>query len=359
MLICLALSVAYVSFWRGDRDGLKHAVGRDFINMWTASRLVEAGRTAEIFDQDGFAAAQRQHLGADFPFHFWSYPPHALLLTWKFSALPYRWAFAVWTLSGLVLMYFAARAFWPAGPWPWFLLLAPSSFVNVFLGQNGFLTAALALGGFALLPRRPVVAGILFGLLTFKPHLGILIPIALIAMRQWPAAAAAALTAALFIGVSVLVHGGDVWLLFWDSTIPYQLRFMAEAEGPFQAMMPSWFMTGRLVGLPLGPVQAVQAVLALAAGVLVYRVFRGGGDWRLKVSLLFVATFLASPQGFNYDMGLVSAAALCLGGAAMEHGWRRGEFTAAALCWTLPLTVMPLNALGAPIGPLLLAGMLA
>ena len=108
-----------------------------------------------------------------------------------------------------------------------------------------------------------------------------------------------------------------------------------------------------------GPVQAVQAVLALAAGVLVYRVFRGGGDWRLKVSLLFVATFLASPQGFNYDLGLVSVSALCLGAAAMEHGWRRGEFTAAALCWTLPLTVMPLNALGAPIGPLLLAGMLA
>ncbi len=296
-------------------------------------------------------------MGADFPFHFWSYPPHTLLLSWKISALPYRMAFSVWILSGLVLMFFAARAFWPVGPWPWFLLLAPSSFANIFLGQNGFLSAALALGGFALLPRRPVLAGILFGLLTFKPHLGILIPIALIALRQWPAIVAAALTTALFVGASVLVYGGDVWLWFWEQTIPYQLRFMVEAKGPFQAMMPSWFMTGWLIGLPLVLVQAVQAALALAAGILVYRTFRGPGDCRLKVSLLFVATFLASPQSFNYDMGLVSAAALCLGAVAIAHGWRRGEFLAVALCWILPLTVMPLNALGAPIGPLLLAGL--
>ena len=61
-LACLALSIAYVSLWRGDHDGLNHAVGRDFINMWTASRLVEADRTEDIFDPDKFAAAQRQQM---------------------------------------------------------------------------------------------------------------------------------------------------------------------------------------------------------------------------------------------------------------------------------------------------------
>ncbi|MBV40625.1 MAG: hypothetical protein CMM23_18540 [Rhodospirillaceae bacterium] len=98
------------------------------------------------------------------------------------------------------------------------LLLAPSSFVNVFLGQNGFFTAALALSGFTLLPRRSILAGVMFGLLTFKPHLGIMIPIALLAMGNWRAIMAASLTAGLFLGASVLMYGGDTW------TPPYPIK---------------------------------------------------------------------------------------------------------------------------------------
>jgi hypothetical protein len=358
-IACLALSIAYVSLWRGDHDGLNHAVGRDFINLWTASQLIEADRAVDIFDQQKFAAAQRRHMGPEFPFHFWSYPPHTLLLSQQLSNLPYRAAFVVWSLAGLIVMLYAAYMFWPSRLFPWLLLLAPSSFVNVFLGQNGFVTAALALGGFAMLPRRPIVAGIMFGLLTFKPHLGIMIPIALLALRQWPAIAAAIVTAALFMGASALMYGADVWWQFFQSTLPYQMRFMATGEGPFQWMMPSWFMAGRIIGLPLWLSQTAQAAAALAAGVLVYRVFRRPGNWRMQVSLLFVATLVASPQGFNYDMGLVSVALICLVWAASENGWRRGELAIITACWVLPLIVMPLNAAGVPVAPLLLAGLLA
>ncbi len=112
-LACLVLSGAYISIWQGQRDGMNHAVGRDFVNLWTASRLVEAERAVEVFDQDKFAATQRQQFGADFPFHFWSYPPHALFLTEGLAGLPYRAALAVWSLSGLLLMFLAARSFWP------------------------------------------------------------------------------------------------------------------------------------------------------------------------------------------------------------------------------------------------------
>jgi hypothetical protein len=359
-LVCVVLYLAYASLWQGDRDGLNHAVGRDFINMWTASQLLEAGRTADIFDQDKFAAAQRRQLGPDFPFHFWSYPPQALLLTSGLSSLlHYKWALAAWLVCGLFFMLLAARLFWPGSGLPWLLLLAPSGFVNILLGQNGFITTALAVAGFAVLPQRAVVAGIMFGLLTFKPQLGILIPIALIAMRQWSAMAAAAVTAALLLGLTHVSYGGDVWLQFWQSTMPHQMRFMAEAEGPFQWMMPGWFMAGRIIGLPLWLSQAVQAVMALAAVIVVYRAFRGQEDWRLKVAILFVATFVASPQGFNYDMGLVSVAILCLVVAALRTGWRRGEFIVIALCWVLPLTMMPLNAIGLPVAPLLLLALLA
>ena len=102
--------------------------------------------------------------------------------------------------------------------------------------------------------------------MAFKPHLGILIPITLIAMRQWPAFAAAILTASLFIVTSALVYGMDAWLWFWETTMPHQMRYM-----------PGWFMAGRLVGLPFWLAQAIQAAVALGAAVLVCRVFAARG----------------------------------------------------------------------------------
>ncbi len=41
------------------------------------------------------------------------------------------------------------------------------------------------IGACRLLGRRPVLAGVLFGLAAVKPQLGLLVPVALISARQW------------------------------------------------------------------------------------------------------------------------------------------------------------------------------
>lgn len=63
-----------------------------------------------------------------------------------------------------------------------------------------------------LLERSALLAGILFGLLTFKPQLGVLLPLALLAGRQWRAFIAAAATAAVLFAASVILFGANVWL---------------------------------------------------------------------------------------------------------------------------------------------------
>ena len=50
----------------------------------------------------------------------------------------------------------------------------PGILANAMVGQNGFVTAALFGGALIFMERRPLLAGCLIGLLSFKPHLRIL-----------------------------------------------------------------------------------------------------------------------------------------------------------------------------------------
>ena len=55
----------------------------------------------------------------------------------------------------------------------------------ILAGQNTFLSLALFYGGMRLVDRAPAIAGILLGLLAYKPQLFLLIPVALLAARRW------------------------------------------------------------------------------------------------------------------------------------------------------------------------------
>ncbi len=73
------------------------------------------------------------------------------------------------------------RALYPER-WAVLLLLAfPAFWSNATYGQNGFLSAALLAGATHHLDKRPAVAGVCFGLLAYKPQLGLAVPLALAA----------------------------------------------------------------------------------------------------------------------------------------------------------------------------------
>lgn len=359
ILLSVLLAVPYYASLDGMFDFARHAVGRDFVNLWTAAALVDQSMIADIFDPRSFGAAQRAVLGEDFPLHFWSYPPTALFLAAPFHGLPYLVAYALWTGLTLAAMAVAARAMLKDRAAVLILVLAPSTVVNLMLGQNGFLTTALMVGGFALLRNRPVLAGILFGLLTFKPQLGVMIPIALLALGQWRAILAAGVTAAALAAASIGVFGWESWIAFVDRTMPYQLAFMADGTGPFTWMMPTLFMSGRLLGLDADTAYALQLILAAATALLVFLTFRRGGDWRLLSAVAFLAPIVASPQAFNYDMGLVSVAILLLAGQVGPDRLSWPERCIVLLAWSLPILVMALNPGGLPIAPLVLVALLA
>src|SRR6185503_18257543 len=95
---------------------------------------------------------------------------------------------------------------------------SPAAVHVVVSGQATFLSVALAYGALRLLDRAPALAGILFGLLGYKPQLCLLVPVALIAARQWRALAWAIATGIVLVATSHAVFGAGAWLDFIELT---------------------------------------------------------------------------------------------------------------------------------------------
>lgn len=362
LALCLGLAVAYgyaahpyYTSADGIFDSTGHAVGRDYIVFWIASTLALDGQAIQIFDTGAFHALQEQILERSFPMHTWPYPPHALFYVLPLGLLPYLWSYAFWSIATLALYLTAAVGKNWASLTGVALVLAPATAVNFASGQNGYLSAALLIGGMRLMDRRPVLAGCLFGLLSFKPQLGLLIPVALVAARLWTTFISAALTVILLIALSLAVFGPEAWEIYIAKTSSDQKAFLEYGSGPFVNMMPTPFMALRILGADVSAGYLVQSVFALCILPCVYWVFRGRADRELQSAALIVAVFLVTPYAFNYDMTILSVAVLWALGHAMKTGFVPGEKLLLVMVWILPIAVMPANYWGLPVGPVLLA----
>ncbi|WP_174300127.1 glycosyltransferase family 87 protein [Caulobacter sp. S45] len=341
---------------RGHLDWTHHAIGRDFINSWTAGHLVLSGQVNDVFNPPLFLAHERALFDPRLPFHFWSYPPPNLFLVLPLGFTPYMAGLVLWSLAGLVALGFALRA-WTRDPWTWaMLMLAPAEAVNIGLGQNGAFTAALLIGGLSVIDRRPALAGALLGLLIFKPQIAVLLPVAVLAGRRWRTMWAAAAMVVAVLGVSLLAFGPAPWAGFFGPTLTTQGLMLRQGHGPFMWMMPSAYMSARTFHLPM--VQALEAqapFTALAAAITGWAWWRRDRPLELRAAILMLATFVASPQAFNYDLIPAAVAALVL--------LRRDRLVfvgppLAMLVWAAPVAMMGLEWLHAPITPLVLAAAL-
>jgi alpha-1,2-mannosyltransferase len=288
-----------------------HPASGDFFALWSAARFVTAHPAAQAYDAARLHAAQLA-MGmdpkSDYPF---PYPPFFLLALWPIGHLAYLPAYGV-VIGSTLLLYLRATVggAWRSPTTVAVALVAPATTITVVAGQAGFLFAALLIGGFRLLGRLPVIAGILFGLLSYKPQLGILVPVGLIAVGAWRSMAAAAATIAALVAVSAAVFGPAIWLAWAHSLLPYEREF-ASASGKVGHLMPT--VSAALMQLGATPRIAGggQFAVAIAAAAAVWHCFRLAPGPLATASLL-VAMFLATPHALVYDMPPVTSAVLWL-----------------------------------------------
>lgn len=309
--LLLAIPLAALSGLAQMVDANGQYYFQDFINYWAAPRIA-LDQPATLFSEDRYAQALDAFHGSALPRHHWSYPLHALLFLLPLTALPLAAAAALWSVAGLALYSFTLVRLMPhARPWALALgLLSSASLVNLWASQNGYFTASLFLLALLWLQTRPRIAGLLLGILTIKPHLGLVWPVLLIRQRRWSTIAMAVASCAVLVGVTFLWLGGAAWGHYFTHTIPTQHALIHQTPFGrlFEAMMPSLPLTLQLWGISLELAFLAQAALSVAVlGALAWRLGRPM-ERAMQFLLLASAAMLATPYVFNYDMTLLSAA---------------------------------------------------
>lgn len=329
--------------------------GGDFVNLWTAARLVLSGAFETIYQPERFMAFQEGFTQAYIGHRVWVYPPHSLLFAWPFGTGGYFAMLAAWALLGLAVLALGARRFGFGRVETAILVLSPASMVNLAHGQSGSLVTGLLLLALAARPRSGAPSAVAAAILTVKPQIGLLLlPLWLVRRRWRLIAGAAALTLAL-VGLSALLFGGQSWRDYAGATLPELKALELEGGGAFMYLIPSLFMSLRLLGVDGQAALMVHAACAAAVWIaVVWRLVRLGDATR-QAALVLCATCLVTPYLHVYDLGLLLAGALAaLKGEGDAAGWRR-SFVALALgvAWVLPKLVAPLGLAGFPVAPLL------
>ena len=342
---------------KGVLDPLGRPLGTDFASFWSAGWLAVQGRAAEAYDWTALRDIQLNLLGTEL-FFPWNYPPLFLLLAAALARFDYLPALFLWQGASLFLAFLAYRRVLSTRLAALVALGCPAVFLCLAHGQTGLLTAALLLGGVLALPRREILAGVLFGALAFKPQLGLLIPVFLAVGGYWRAFAAAAATLVALVALSIGVFGAGTWAAFVRSLGTTQAIVLANGGAGFEKFQ-SVFAWARLWGSATFPAYALQGVYSALVTAFCVALWRSPVDMRLKGAGLLLGTLLVTPYVLDYDMVVLGAAMALIVSYGQEHGFRPWLKTTLAVAWLLPGAARSINLLiPLPVTPLLLTALL-
>lgn len=320
------------TYWIATGTGI--FINSDFVCFYSASAKALYGKVSDIYDIPKLLEFERQiweQIPGILP---WVYPPTFLILISPLAILPYSLALFLWLAITLTWYSLVLHKIAPHRCTIGLVLAFPGTFINFCTGQNGFLSAFFLGAGLLLLERRPILAGTLLGLLTYKPQLALLVAVALIASRMWRAFAAACGTAITLIICSIVFYGVDSWFAFYN-TLPVFTQIWLNANSASWQKMQTFFAFAKLIGLPTSVAYGLQFFFSLGAVIVVAWV------WYKRIFpmanvILTASVLLATPYALVYDLPITGLTIGWYGWHGFKHGWLPGEKNVLALAWLMP-----------------------
>ncbi len=311
--------------------------GGDFLQEFVGGRIWSHGRE-KLYDWEYSRTVQHQSEVVGFkwkpesffpmvypPYHYqlaslatgMSYPKFAIAFSF-FNAL----ALSVAALAFVYRYRFLSRE---RIGWLCAAVLFMPLLVSLNMGQKSTILLAILTVTFVLLHReKPLGAGLIFGLIAFKPHFAILIGLTMLWKRQWWFVAGSLLTLAMLIGMSLV--SPEAWRGYLETCMGmndfvqsggYQLHESHSLWGAAELLLGSrwpWLVK------PLAGLLAV-GVLGLVAWVMRGTIDCASPRFGLQFSVMVVAMILTSPHFYTYDLTiLLLPLAIC----TVSHGLSQG-----------------------------------
>jgi alpha-1,2-mannosyltransferase len=339
--ILLAAEFAVLAFLVAGTHGwivpLDKPTTTDFVSFYAAGRLADAGTPALAYNLDVHLRAEEAIAGAGIHYQYFNYPPVYQIVFAVVAQLPYLVAFVAFQTATLMFFLLVARRILDEFSVTTLiaLLAFPAVWWNFGLGQNAFLTAALFGAATLLIDRRPILAGLCFGALCYKPHLALLVPLALGIGGHCRAFLAAAVSATTLVLLSVVLLGWSTWQAFFATA--GASHAMYESGRILFGGFVSPFGAMRLMGASIAASYAIQAVFTIVAALLVGIVWWRRLSLPVRNAVLASATLLAVPLSLLYDMMLGAVAGCWLLRGAGRENLPTWEKTALALIYVAML----------------------
>lgn len=328
-VVWLGCLLFFAAIWLGNPNYQWSAnrtspYGADFVQEWVAGDMLLSGASGRIYDRAAFQAWQHDgvRMGFTWPesqYYPAVYPPPYYCIVAPLAWLPYPLAATVW-LGLLVAAYGLAailaihtwtdskavplQLLWCAG------LIMPAMFFGCVLGQKGSLwLLSLSSSVYLLKRQHAFAAGCVAAILTLKPTLCALIPLAMFLTGQWRFSLG-------FITSTAFIYGGSAWLLPSSVWADYVQVIAGTADYQTHAGYRSGWSTSLITLLTaVGTPKLISlSVAVLGAMAILFNCVRQcrtkpsrtiASDPLTQPELLWqllIGTALLSPHAYFYDL---------------------------------------------------------
>lgn len=317
----------------------------DFAVFWSAGKLTLSGMAGEAYNVEAInrilvTIIDHNPESLALP---WFYPPPALLWFIPFALLSYKYAVVLWQGIGVATYLYGIGKVNGRTVSAILLLGFPGFWMNLLWGNHAYvITALIALGYYNLRPR-PIIAGGLFGLLCYKPHLAAVCLLTLLAAGRWKALFSAALTILALIATSFFLFPVAAWQGYIASmprAVDYLLLSGWENYPDIHVTVYTFM---KLLGVTSGTAFVIQGLSAATVALVLAYFWNKAAFGNLTVAAVVPAILLATPYALQYDLALLGLPLCIYFEEVSRNGWLfSGEKTLFFLCWLLPLYNWPL-----------------
>ena len=316
------MAIAYLAIWGlmvmtgpGLVDSQGRPKGTDYLALYAAGRMAVRDAAASAYSMKDLHKERMSVIPKIAPkklgVSVWPYPPPYFFVAAPLAMLPYLLGYVLW-VSVTLLIYLRVLYRWhPSKLTIWAVLAAPAVFMNFAQGQTGFMIGAILAGGLLLLDKRPFAAGLVMGLLIFKPQFAVAPFLVLLLVGNWRAICGGIVSAGALSLASIPAFGTASWVGMMQG-LSSSMAGVSKAVDPLHKYA-TVLGFGRLLGLPDWLAWGLQGAVALAALVVMLQIWRRTGSVYYRAASLTAGVFLMTPYAHDYDMAVLLLGLIALG----------------------------------------------